>query len=295
MFHVEHQLKNILYCPVCKAKEKEKHLLVVDHNVSNDVFTITKCCKCGFLFTNPIPTKETIGNYYKSNNYISHSGTKKGLINYIYHFVRNYQLFKKERLISNLSNEKTLLDIGCGTGEFLSYCKNKGWNTVGTEPDLQTRERIKNLTIFPGLNSKELRENSFSIVTMWHVLEHVYDLEDDLKTISSLIKKGGYLIVAVPNHESFDAKIYKENWVAYDVPIHLYHFRKKDIKALFSKFNFELSNIKPLIFDAYYISLLSEKKKGGNFILGLLNGLKSNLKAKNKLNHSSLIYILKKL
>ena len=295
MFHVEHQLKNILYCPVCKAKEKEKHLLVVDHNVSNDVFTITKCCKCGFLFTNPIPTKETIGNYYKSNNYISHSGTKKGLINYIYHFVRNYQLFKKERLISNLSNEKTLLDIGCGTGEFLSYCKNKGWNTVGTEPDLQTRERIKNLTIFPGLNSKELRENSFSIVTMWHVLEHVYDLEDDLKTISSLIKKGGYLIVAVPNHESFDAEIYKENWVAYDVPIHLYHFRKKDIKALFSKFNFELSNIKPLIFDAYYISLLSEKKKGGNFILGLLNGLKSNLKAKNKLNHSSLIYILKKL
>tara|TARA_Y100001968_G_C19454320_1_gene771348 strand:+ start:4388 stop:5266 length:879 start_codon:yes stop_codon:yes gene_type:complete len=292
---VEHQLKNILYCPVCKAKEKEKHLLVVDHNVSNDVFTITKCCKCGFLFTNPIPTKETIGNYYKSNNYISHSGTKKGLINYIYHFVRNYQLFKKERLISNLSNEKTLLDIGCGTGEFLSYCKNKGWNTVGTEPDLQTRERIKNLTIFPGLNSKELRENSFSIVTMWHVLEHVYDLEDDLKTISSLIKKGGYLIVAVPNHESFDAEIYKENWVAYDVPIHLYHFRKKDIKALFSKFNFELSNIKPLIFDAYYISLLSEKKKGGNFILGLLNGLKSNLKAKNKLNHSSLIYILKKL
>ncbi len=292
---MEHQLKNILYCPVCKAKEKEKHLLVVDHNVSNDVFTITKCCKCGFLFTNPIPTKETIGNYYKSNNYISHSGTKKGLINYIYHFVRNYQLFKKERLISNLSNEKTLLDIGCGTGEFLSYCKNKGWNTVGTEPDLQTRERIKNLTIFPGLNSKELRENSFSIVTMWHVLEHVYDLEDDLKTISSLIKKGGYLIVAVPNHESFDAEIYKENWVAYDVPIHLYHFRKKDIKALFSKFNFELSNIKPLIFDAYYISLLSEKKKGGNFILGLLNGLKSNLKAKNKLNHSSLIYILKKL
>ena len=292
---MEHQLKNILYCPVCKAEEKEKHLLVVDHNVSNDVFTITKCCKCGFLFTNPIPTKETIGNYYKSNNYISHSGTKKGLINYIYHFVRNYQLFKKERLISNLSNEKTLLDIGCGTGEFLSYCKNKGWNTVGTEPDLQTRERIKNLTIFPGLNSKELGENSFSIVTMWHVLEHVYDLEDDLKTISSLIKKGGYLIVAVPNHESFDAEIYKENWVAYDVPIHLYHFRKKDIKALFSKFNFELSNIKPLIFDAYYISLLSEKKKGGNFILGLLNGLKSNLKAKNKLNHSSLIYILKKL
>jgi predicted SAM-dependent methyltransferase len=129
---------------------------------------------------------------------------------------------------------------------------------------------------------------------MWHVLEHVYNLKDDIITIKNLIKPKGFLIIAVPNHESYDATIYKENWAAYDLPIHLYHFRQKDIENLFSSFGFTLKQVKPLIFDSYYISMLSEQKKGGSLIKAIYNGFISNLKAKKRNNYSSLIYILQK-
>ena len=291
---MKHELININECPICNSKNKTTHLSVVDHNVSNDVFTISRCSDCGFLFTDPIPSKETIGKYYKSDNYISHSGTKKGLINSVYHIVRNYQISKKEQLISALTNKKKLLDIGCGTGEFVQFCKEKGWQVFGTEPDTKTRSRVQIERVYSDIWAQKLSKETFSVVTMWHVLEHVYELNYSLKKIVSLIEKNGFLVVAVPNHDSFDAKKYKENWVAYDVPIHLHHFRKEDIKNLCAKHDLKLISVKPLIFDAFYISLLSEQKKNGNVLFGFINGLISNIKAKKNKNYSSLIYILKK-
>ena len=291
---MKHELIDINECPICSSKNKTTHLSIVDHNVSNDVFTISKCSDCGFLFTDPIPSKETIGKYYKSDNYISHSGTKKGLINSVYHVVRNYQISKKEQLISTLTNKKKLLDIGCGTGEFVQFCEEKGWQVFGTEPDTKTRARVQIDSVCSDIWAQKLSKETFSVVTMWHVLEHVYELNNSLNKIVSLIEKNGFLVVAVPNHDSFDAKKYKENWVAYDVPIHLHHFRKEDIKNLCAKHDLKLISVKPLIFDAFYISLLSEQKRNGNVLFGFINGLISNIKAKKNKNYSSLIYILKK-
>ena len=295
MFHVKHELISIKYCPICEADKSSHFLSVKDHNVSNDLFSICKCDLCGFVFTNPKPSENTIGDYYKSENYISHSGTKKGLINSIYHLVRNYQIGKKEALVSSLTAEKTILDIGCGTGEFISFCKNKNWSIHGTEPEMSARKinQVKDV-VFESLYSPGLNKKTFKVITLWHVLEHVYNLKDDLERIKKLLDPCGYLVIAVPNHDSFDAKIYAQNWAAYDVPIHLYHFRKKDIVKLFSKLGFTLKSVKPLMFDSYYISLLSEKKKGGNKINAIKNGFISNIKAKKNNNYSSLIYILQK-
>lgn len=292
---MKHDLIKIKKCPICKAGEIKAFLSATDHNVSGAEFKITKCTSCGFVFTNPIPTIDTIGEYYKSENYISHTGTKKGLINTIYHLVRKHQINKKEGLIASITKEKSLLDIGCGTGEFITHCENMGWKVSGTEPEEEARKlNTKVNSVYENIYSKKIKDNSFSVVTMWHVLEHVYNLEEDIIKIKTLIKNKGFLIVAVPNHESYDGKHYKENWAAYDVPIHLYHFRQKDIENLFSKMGFTLKKVKPLIFDSYYISLLSEQKKGGNPIKAIINGFLSNLKAKRHNNYSSLIYILQK-
>jgi predicted SAM-dependent methyltransferase len=295
---VEHQLIKYTSCPICSNESFAFWRKGVDHNVSGDEFSIDECVSCGFLFTNPRPSEETIGNYYKSENYVSHSGTKKGIINKIYHLVRRMSIVKKERLISSLSSSKTMLDVGCGTADFLAHCKSNGWQVTGVEPDEQARTlAYKNhqLSIKEVSYLTQLESEQFDVITMWHVLEHVYHLQEDIETFKRLLKKGGHLVIAVPNCSSHDANYYQEDWAALDLPIHLYHFRPNDIKNICSKHGFELVKILPMKYDAYYISMLSEKYRGGNILKGFWRGFISNMNAKKKANtYSSQIYILKK-
>ena len=292
---MKHDLENINSCPVCNGKSFKDFLKVVDHNVSGDKFNISECNDCGFRFTNPRPKENTICKYYKSGNYISHNSSKKGFINKIYYLVRDYQFKIKLNNIANrlATNDKNLLDVGCGTGDFVKYLKNKGWSATGVETDDAARafaiEENKQRVL---KSLKKFKGESFDVITMWHVLEHIYDLNNYLKTLFSLLKDGGMLVVGVPNNASYDAEFYKENWFAYDPPIHLSHFRKKDVEALASNNNFQLKNIDPLIFDAYYISMLSSKKAKGLALSGFFRGWVSNWKAKKSGNYSSLAYYL---
>jgi 2-polyprenyl-3-methyl-5-hydroxy-6-metoxy-1,4-benzoquinol methylase len=295
---VEHQLHSIKNCPICDGTHFSFWRKGIDHNVSGNLFTIVECTSCDFRFTNPRPTEKTIGNYYKSENYVSHSGTKKGIVNKIYHLVRNRSIIKKEQLISSLSTSKNMLDVGCGTADFLSHCKNKGWQVTGVEPDQHARElALKNhqLIIEDACYLSRLEDEQFDVITLWHVLEHIYNLQEDINTFKRLLKKGGYLVIAVPNCSSHDADYYQEDWAALDLPIHLYHFRPNDIKNISEKHGFELVQILPMTYDAYYISMLSEKYRKGNILKGFWRGFISNMKAKkNSTTYSSQIYILKK-
>ena len=295
---MKHDLQNILSCPVCDEKAFKHFISAKDHNVSNDSFNVVECCSCGFRFTNPKPSETTIGKYYQSNDYISHTSSKKGLFNFVYHLIRNYQLKKKEKLIS-LFNEKgkTLLDFGSGTGEFLNYCQEKSWKVVGVEPEKKAAEFAQknyNLCIEDVSSFFSFDEEKFDVITLWHVLEHVYDLNKYLNHFQKVLKKNGIIVLGLPNCNSHDAKYYKENWVAWDLPIHLYHFTKKDIKKLAKKHGFVLEEVFPLVFDSFYISMLSQKKKGKSKFLGLWRGFVSNLKAKKTGEFSSHIYVLRK-
>jgi 2-polyprenyl-3-methyl-5-hydroxy-6-metoxy-1,4-benzoquinol methylase len=288
--------KNIEHCPVCASSKFTPFLSCVDYTVSQKKFNIVSCDACNFHFTNPTPVVEEIGEYYKSESYISHSSTNKGLINKIYQRVRNYTLKQKVKLIQKQANGKNHLDIGAGTGHFLNASAAAGFNALGLEPDVDARKMAQdnfkvNIKALEELHN--LDDNSQDVITMWHVLEHVYDLQKDLKKITSVLKEDGTMIVAVPNKSSYDAKKYKEFWAAYDLPIHLYHFVPNDIRNLFSQFNMEVAEILPMKFDSYYVSMLSEKYKGGNNVSAFFTGLKSNMKA-NSETYSSQIYILKK-
>ena len=295
---MEQEKENILLCGICEGSAIKKHLVGQDHNSTEEFFNIAECKNCGYRFTSPRPKEKFIGKYYQSKNYISHNSTKKGLINKIYHIVRKYQFYNKSQLIKKYSRTsgKKILDIGCGTGDFLKYMQNKKWEIDGIEKNEGARKiAIKKNNIRINSDLLSLKEkDKYDVVTMWHVLEHIYYPQSYIKKIYKILKKDGVIIIAVPNCNSYDAKKYKENWVAYDLPIHVSHFRKKDIYNIANKNNLKLKHVEPMFFDAYYISMLSSKKKGENIIKGIWNGFMSNIKAKKEKEYSSLMYFLYK-
>lgn len=278
---------------------KTIHLALKDYSVSKEEFELKINEEFGFLETIPQPSKEDLPRYYESEDYISHTDTKRNLFEKVYHMVRSISLKRKLKLINNLSKDsKTLLDVGCGTGDFLLTAKQNGWNVKGIEPNPQAREIANSKTNNAVSNIEsllDLDKQSFDVITLWHVLEHLPNLEEHIQLFQSLLKPNGRLVIAVPNFKSYDATYYKSFWAAYDVPRHLWHFSRTSISKLFSKYDMEVEETLPMKFDAFYVSLLSQKHKTGkmNAILSFWVGWRSNMKALSSKEYSSLIYVLK--
>ena len=276
----------------------KKHFLTVkDFSVSKETFDLYHDEALDMLITHPQPSLENLGKYYESEDYISHTDNKRSLFEKLYHFIKSIALKNKLNLINSLQFQKgKILDIGAGTGEFLSVAKNDGWQTIGVEPSDKAKAIAKSKGVSFVEQTSELENQSFDVISMWHVLEHVPDLDKQIKELKRLLKPTGTLIIAVPNFKSFDAKHYGKYWAAYDVPIHFWHFSKTAIKMLFEKEEMKLEKVLPMQFDSFYVSLLSEKYKSGkmNFIKAFFIGLQSNWKAKENFEYSSHIYILKK-
>lgn len=275
---------------------QQPFLTVQDHSVSQEIFNLYYDSNLDMLVTQPQPSLDELGKYYESDDYISHTDSKRSLFEKAYHVVKGIALKNKLNLINlEQSSKGAILDIGAGTGDFLAVAKQNGWSTTGIEPS----PKAKSIAISKGIsfveNTTDLANHSFDVITMWHVLEHVPDLDFQIKELKRLLKPSGTLIVAVPNFKSFDANHYGKFWAAYDVPIHFWHFSKKAIELLFAKENMKLKKVLPMKFDSFYVSLLSEKYKNGkmNFIKAFFIGLKSNLKAVSSKEYSSHIYVLK--
>lgn len=288
-------LKN---CPVCGSEIFEPFISGKDYFLSGEKFEIVKCTDCGLRFTNPRPKAEELGKYYESAEYISHSDSKQGLFAAVYQQVRKYTLGRKLALINKFQKKGEILDIGCATGQFLNYMSEHGWKTTGIEPDDKTRARAIaefGLQVFPEEKLNAFAKASFDVITMWHVLEHVSDLKGRMAQIKDLLKPQGTLLIAVPNCNAGDAQTYGEFWAGYDLPRHLYHFTKLDMILLVEHFGFTIVKIIPMKFDAFYVSLLSEKYKSGKmrWVPALWNGFWSNLNSGGNKGHSSLIYVIK--
>jgi 2-polyprenyl-3-methyl-5-hydroxy-6-metoxy-1,4-benzoquinol methylase len=283
-------------CPVCNSKRNNQFISCKDHFLTGESFNIIQCDECGFRFTNPRPDENELGNYYQSTEYISHSNTRKGVFNGIYQIVRKYTIAKKYRMISQYKDGNHILDIGCATGEFLNYMKSKNWETLGIEPDVKARQMARSrygLKVFDEAYLDQVPDSSMDIITLWHVLEHISDLSGRMKTLERILKPGGFLVMAVPNSDSYDAGYYRDFWAGYDVPRHLYHFSPGSMKKLLTRNHFKLIETKPMKFDAYYVSMLSEKYRQRKlwWLSGIWKGFLSNWKARNTKNHSSLIFI----
>ncbi len=280
-----------------KEQNSEIFLICKDHSVSGEKFHLLYNVDYDMLITSPKPNDDVLGKYYESKDYISHTDAKRSLFEKLYHVVKSYSLRKKVKLISRLNKGSgELLDIGAGTGDFLVEAKKRGWNIFGTEPNSQAKKLAEQKEIRLASETSDYQNQKFDVITMWHVLEHIPNLKNQIIELRRLLKPNGHLIIAVPNFKSYDAKYYKSFWAAYDVPRHLWHFSKNSIQKLFSEKDIKLEMTLPMKFDSFYVSLLSEKYKNGkmNFLKAFWVGLKSNLEAKRSKESSSHIYVLKK-
>ncbi|HET9744845.1 MAG TPA: class I SAM-dependent methyltransferase [Chitinophagaceae bacterium] len=291
-----------ILCPVCGSAGISKVFNVKDNTVSQEYFEIYHCSNCQARFTQHPPAASGIGQYYKSEDYISHTDTSKGLINRLYRLVRNYSLNQKRKLIEKATGLRrgSLLDVGSGTGHFAAAMQKEGWQVTGLEPDDGAREmamKRHSIKLLPDTELFNLPPNRFNAITLWHVLEHVHELKKYILSFKGLLADNGKLFIAVPNYTSYDAKVYQEYWAGYDVPRHLYHFTPPTMQWLMKELGLKVIEVKPMWFDSFYVSLLSSKYKNGNtkWFEAFWTGLVSNFKAMNDVKKcSSVIYIIGK-
>jgi SAM-dependent methyltransferase len=291
-------------CPCCGSVDIVKALACKDFTVSSEIFDIMECGNCMLRFTQSVPDQDSIGAYYQSDTYISHTDTENGLVNKLYLKARNYTLAWKIKLLDksagNQEHKRELLDIGAGTGAFLDKAHHSGWVVTGLEPDQGARKIcLDKYGIQSEMPEKlfELPAQKYDAVTMWHVLEHVHQLHEYLEQIKRVLKPGGVALIALPNYTSKDAAEYKSFWAAYDVPRHLYHFSPQSMDFLATKHGMKLESMRPMWLDAFYIAMLSEQYKSGkgNLLAAFWNGFNSNVFAlKDKKACSSLVYLLRK-
>ena len=293
-------MKEII-CPHCKSSHTEEHLSTKDFFLSQDLFSIYSCHSCRVLFTYPFPEPDVLyARYYKSENYLSHNKKASGLFSIAYRSVQKINIRMKRRMVERLihSGERKILEVGAGTGDFLASCKKHKWKCYGVEPSEKAREAALEFNSLPLSSSlDEIKDRDFSVITLWHVLEHIPDLNETINRLKSMLAENGHLVIAVPNHKSFDAKHYQQYWAGYDVPRHLYHFNKNSLASIIQKNELELIKIRPMLFDSFYVSLLSEKYRRSNFIVSVLTGLFlgviSNLSGWFSGEYSSLIFIFR--
>lgn len=292
-----------MVCPLCHSVDYATFLKVKDYTVSHELFILAQCNSCSFIYTFNPPDASAINRYYQSSSYISHTDGKETLFERCYQIIRKSAIAGKKRLVESFCSEpqKRILDYGCGTGSFLKKLQDAGWSISGIENDPGAQQKASQYIGKPVHSPNHLEAfatSSFHVVTLWHVLEHVHDLNFVLSQFSRILLSNGYLIIAVPNYHSYDAGFYKEYWAAYDVPRHLYHFSPVTLENLLKKHGFELHSKYPMWFDAFYVSILSEKymKSSWGIVRAFFIGLLSNAFALGNINKcSSLTYVFKKI
>lgn len=289
-------------CPLCGSAHLKHFLTCTDCYATGETFKILECTACGFKMSQDVPVEAEIGRYYESPDYISHSDTHSGIMNTIYHWVRSYMLQKKAALVEEVCHLKRgrILDIGCGTGYFAHTMQTRDWDVEAIEKSSDARAfawKHFDLNVLDESQMNSFNDRSFDAITLWHVMEHIENLSELWALLKRQLQDGGRLIVAVPNCSSADAQIYKSMWGAYDVPRHLWHFTPDTMQQMAVRHGFVLCERFPMPFDAFYVSMLSEKYKGNPlyFLKGLWSGGICWLKS---LAHpdrsSSIIYVFRK-
>ena len=272
----------------------KQDLKIRDHFLTKEVFNVVEHIE-GVLKTEPDLDEKTLKKYYDSSQYSSHNNIG-GCIGFLYSLSARIMLrFKFRVLAKHINKESLIVDFGCGTGGFMSSLKKKKYNVVGVDSNKKARDKCleKKLTTFKSI--KDFKEN-IDAITFWHSFEYVSNPNEILNQIINQSKNNLTVVIALPNYRSFDAKHYGAFWAAYDVPRHRFHYSARGIKKLMKSYGFECLKTKPMLLDAFYISIMSEKYKKSklSFVKGIMVGLISNLAGLFSSSYSSSVFVFKK-
>lgn len=229
-------------CPICE--QRNLSYMFDARNMDSIVkkqFHVMKCQGCGLVMTDPRPTEDTIGVFYENGIYEEkEKKIKIVLINPV------MKLMQAQRLgmIKKFATRGKLLDVGCGKGKFLQAAAADGWEAWGIEPSLRSVQFIGKDAPFKlitgRLEEAELPEGYFDFITMWHTLEHFHRPIETLRSVYQVMSDNGYLLIRVPNSDSWDFRIGHGRWFHLDVPRHLYHFSPASLSTLLGKAGFEI-------------------------------------------------------
>ncbi|MCK4669651.1 MAG: class I SAM-dependent methyltransferase [Nanoarchaeota archaeon] len=226
-------------CQVCGSKESKPFLKVMDH-AKEATFMLRKCDKCGLIFLHPIPTKKELERYYTNEYY---QRPAKGIVGFLEKSLFDAIHSKHLKHIKNYIKRGKLLDIGCGNGYFLNFAKKKGLDTLGLEMSTQASvfARKRGLEIInKDITQIQIPKNSLDCITMFQVLEHMTSLDTTFKKIDTWLKKDGIFLIEIPNLDSLQFSILKQNWIHLDVPRHIFHFKRKAFRQLVNKNGFKI-------------------------------------------------------
>ena len=258
----EHTISEIVKeCLICASPYHTPYLNVPNRFQLEQKFHLVRCTRCGFVYLSPRPDEQEILEFYEETDYQPHQKDAKSIAEKIYQKVRIWNNRYKRHLIEKYTPRGIILDYGCGTGEFLLEMQNAGWKTYGFEPADKAAQVARQYGI-ELLDSLSHLNTPVDAITLWHVLEHIHHPTVLLKSLKSHLSPNGYLFIAVPNRLSLDARIFRNNWVAFDAPRHLYHFRPDDIQSLLHSVGLNILDYKGLHFDPWYNTLLSVSLEG---------------------------------
>ncbi len=264
-----------LACPICGLKSFESYIEVPDRFNTTARWKIVRSPSSGLIMLNPRPDISEIAGYY-------HEGPEGS---YDPHLHKSSAVSKEERLylkarsllLSRKSSmvlagalkplaECRILEIGCSTGDLLNCLHLKkgipaeNLSGIETDPDAASAaETYSGISIFRKGFHELKQESTFDRIVFWHVLEHLHDLNGILSECSRRLNRDGIMVVALPNPESLDARHYRENWIAWDAPRHLWHFTAATLGALLERHELEILRKGYWLPDTLYNCWHSEK------------------------------------
>lgn len=241
--------ENSYNCIFCKATISTRCFSAFDIYKKN--YEIRKCSQCDAFFLSPAPEETELRKYY-DDSYYGESSSK--FSSPIEKYIDVFRRRKAKHVLKYLPENGSVLDIGCGNGRFLNYLSGFGsYHLCGTELEGNSARRAsqyKQINLKIGMLEKnDFVPESFDVITMFHVFEHLTEPHKMLEIISELIKENGVLILSMPDIGSWQARTFKGNWYHLDPPRHLLFFQRNTLKKIMKEFGFVCINEKSISFE----------------------------------------------
>ena len=234
-------------CPLCGTTDATELLETGVRSITGETYRVVQCSECDLRYTRPLPVPDELEAVYGQDYIIYHSVATTARrpwrlnVDALTSLYMQTLFWDRRRALLGRRPGR-LLDVGCGTGDFLLTLKQRGWNVCGTEfsDAACAMARARGIPVEQAeLASVGFPDRYFDVVTLWHVLEHLEDPFATLAEVRRILRDDGLLIVEVPNSACLAFRLCKKDWFMLEVPQHVQHFTPHTLRSLLQRAGFE--------------------------------------------------------